>query len=592
MPCLGARNVNYARLAPVTDSYKPAKQSAKRHYGSHPYFTKRAWNVVQEYIKHFTQPNDVVLDPFGGSGVTAVESLVLRRKAIYCDISEWACFLARQTAIAPISLAAFDRAFARVAERAKDYICSLYSLPDSRINAMRHKYWFPRNVRLPTNADVKLVEDLFTKRMLFGLSALLHAIREDQDEVVRDLMLVAFSATLAKVNKTFLSAQNRKESRGGSSIFSIYRYKVAARPVELNVWEQFELRMRRLRAAKAETNELIGHFFREPDTAQFIKGSATRLSEFVNPESVDYIYTDPPYGGHIAYLDLSRMWNAWLGFRVNDEDHRNEVVVGGENKKTEQDYADLLKTSLCEMSKTLRLERWLSLVFAHWDPTYWRLIVETCREAGLEYVNMVAQPVGTVWSMHKKKNPLRVISGEWVLNFRKVGSARRRNLHKKANLGEIVRDEAEVCIVQNGGASTEMLYTALLPRLLEAGLLDGGGQKPRDLRTLLEQLFVFVPAHQRWHLKPNVTPNPRLPIQARVRYCVASLLHGGSRRPRRLTLSDILEIVCIRLGNGVAVSEEMVRNCMREFAHSCDDVHWEAPANGTQLDLLMGSAGS
>src|SRR5438046_10586899 len=89
---------------PLTKAIVPAKQAAKRHYGSHPYFTKRAWNVVQEYIRHFSAPGDTVLDPFGGSGVTAVESLVLRRKAVYVDLSEWACFLARPTALAPCAL--------------------------------------------------------------------------------------------------------------------------------------------------------------------------------------------------------------------------------------------------------------------------------------------------------------------------------------------------------------------------------------------------------------------------------------------------------------------------------------------------------
>jgi DNA modification methylase len=580
--------MNYARISPIAQSFKPNKQNAKRHYGSHPYFTKRAWNVVQEYIKHYTQPGDVVLDPFGGSGVAAVESLVLRRKAIYCDISEWACFLARQTAIAPISLTSLDRGFARVAQRVKDYILALYSESDSQINAMRYKHWFPRNVRLPKNADVTLVEDLFTKRMLLGLSALLAAIREETDETIQNLMLVAFSATLAKVNKTFLSAQNRKESRGGSSIFSIYRYKVARCPIELNVWEQFDLRMKRLRAAKAETNELIGDFYHEPETARFIKGSATRLADFLGPESVDYVYTDPPYGGHIAYLDLSCMWNAWLGFHVSDEDRGDEVVVGGERRKTEQEYAELLRASLLEISKVLRPERWLSLVFAHWDPTYWHLIVQTCQKAGLEYVNMVAQPVGTVWSMHKKKNPLRVISGEWILNFQKVACIRARKLSKKTDLEEVVREEAEACIVQHAGATTEMLYGALLPRLLEAGLLGDGSKMPRDIRVLLERFFIFVPSLQQWHLRPDAVPNARLPIESRVRYSVASLLHGFGRKSRRVTAPQILEAVSERLGNGVTLSEKMVRGYMKEFAQSSDGVHWQVPANGTQLDLLVG----
>src|SRR6266446_10770208 len=101
-----------SRVRPLAHAVKPSKQSAKRHYGSHPYFTKRAWNVVQAYIEHFSSPGDTVLDPFGGSGVTAVESLVLRRKAVYVDISAWATFLACQTAIAPINLSALRGAFA------------------------------------------------------------------------------------------------------------------------------------------------------------------------------------------------------------------------------------------------------------------------------------------------------------------------------------------------------------------------------------------------------------------------------------------------------------------------------------------------
>ena len=74
---------DYQNIQPISQPIEPKKQGAKRHWGSHPYFTRRAWNVVQEYIRTFSQPGDIILDPFGGSGVTAVESLVLRRQAIH-----------------------------------------------------------------------------------------------------------------------------------------------------------------------------------------------------------------------------------------------------------------------------------------------------------------------------------------------------------------------------------------------------------------------------------------------------------------------------------------------------------------------------
>jgi DNA modification methylase len=87
-------DLQYSRIPTVTRYVVPQKQAVKRHYGSHQYFTKRAWNVIQTYIENFTKPGDVVCDPFGGSGVTIVEALVLGRKGIYVDVSAWAGFLA------------------------------------------------------------------------------------------------------------------------------------------------------------------------------------------------------------------------------------------------------------------------------------------------------------------------------------------------------------------------------------------------------------------------------------------------------------------------------------------------------------------
>jgi len=55
------------------------------------------------------------------------------------------------------------------------------------------------------------------------------------------------------------------------------------------------------------------------ENLRVINGSALELNQFIDENSIDYIYTDPPYGGNIAYLDLSTMWNAWLGFPVTTE---------------------------------------------------------------------------------------------------------------------------------------------------------------------------------------------------------------------------------------------------------------------------------
>src|SRR5260370_37268129 len=102
--------------------------------------------------------------------------------------------------------------------------------------------------------------------MLQGMARVRAVIMKVRERAVRDLLLLAFSSTLARINRTFISTKNRRESRGGSAIFSIYRYKVAKNAVELPLWEQFVQRSRRLVEAKRETNRAISHLYRDRDT--------------------------------------------------------------------------------------------------------------------------------------------------------------------------------------------------------------------------------------------------------------------------------------------------------------------------------------
>ena len=105
---------DYRALRPPTEIRKVEKQSAKRHFGVHGYFTKQAYGVVQKYIANFTNPGDVVLDPFGGSGVTLVEALMLGRKATHIDLNPLSVFIA-ENLIAPVRIHDINGAFTQVA---------------------------------------------------------------------------------------------------------------------------------------------------------------------------------------------------------------------------------------------------------------------------------------------------------------------------------------------------------------------------------------------------------------------------------------------------------------------------------------------
>src|SRR5437773_7087740 len=87
-----------AAIQPILEAIPAERQEEARHYGVHPYFTRRPANVVRAYIDRYSREGDVVLDPFGGTGVTAIEAFLLGRKAIQNDLNPFANFIARNIA--------------------------------------------------------------------------------------------------------------------------------------------------------------------------------------------------------------------------------------------------------------------------------------------------------------------------------------------------------------------------------------------------------------------------------------------------------------------------------------------------------------
>ncbi len=94
-------------------------------YLMHKYWSRKPHNIVATYIAHFTAEDDVVLDPFGGSGVTANEALHLGRRSIHADVNPLATFIARTTA-RPIDVGVFESLAREVVERVTPAIQPLY----------------------------------------------------------------------------------------------------------------------------------------------------------------------------------------------------------------------------------------------------------------------------------------------------------------------------------------------------------------------------------------------------------------------------------------------------------------------------------
>ncbi|HTW59663.1 MAG TPA: DNA methyltransferase [Terriglobales bacterium] len=478
-------------IEPLKEPIAANRQGAKRHYGVHPYFTRRPYNVVREYILHYSKEKDHVLDPFGGSGVTAIEAFLENRTGVQNDINPLANFIAKGVVgLAKGNSSEYKAAVNELKERCEKRLAALQDADEKGLAKLGRGVKLPDNIKLPSNADVEFYHDLFSKRQLLSLAVIREGVDDLKSGPARAGMLLAWSATLAKLNKTFLSAEGRAESRGGSSIFSIYRYKIAKNPVELRPWATFEERAVNIIDAKAEIDKTIQHKEMTSGWHGEFEVHAKDIAELEKEcrGKIDYIFTDPPYGGHISYLDLSTLWNVWLGHNPSIKARERELIVGGELNHTEALYTSRLSDSVRACVNMLKKGRWLSIVFQHWNISYFEAILTGAAEAGAELRAAISQVGDPIWSMHKKKGNQSVLAGELILTFVRTGKP------------QYLRNHGELDVVSTVGEILEAAPRVVYGEQLFNQLVIQAWQKSAiGSLNISKDDFTKVVKHHGWH---------------------------------------------------------------------------------------------
>ncbi|MDR1963967.1 MAG: type I restriction enzyme HsdR N-terminal domain-containing protein [Planctomycetaceae bacterium] len=568
----------------LLDEISVRKRAMRRHFGVHGYFTKQSWDVVKAHIQNYSRPGDVILDPYGGSGVTAVEALMEHRKAINVDINPFANFLV-ESLIVPVNFDELHNAF----EQIKKGYWKHEPKTDEEIQKALRKYPRPNPIPLDKHADVRTADQLFSPKQTAQLGLLKSLIMKVQNENIRQSLMLMFSGLVTRVNLTYHTGKAAENAKGQSvaganaAAFQYYRYRIAPRPTDIDTMEFFERRYNAVVAAKVEMkNDITVDTIKN---VQIVKGTATDLS-FIENESVDYIYTDPPYGKKIPYLDLSAMWNAWLDLDVTEEDYKMEAIEGGEHPKTKDEYKQLIATSIKEMFRVLKFDRWLSFVFAHKDPEFWDLIINTAEQCGFEYIGAVSQKNGQT-SFKKRQRPFTVLSGQLIINFRKV---RNPKTLMKANIGtdttKLVLETIEGIIAKYQGATLEQINDELILKGLELGFLDILSKMFPDLTPFLLQNFSFDGKTGIFSIPANRSFKTHIDQNLRIKYYLTSYLVRCERQGKDAHFDDIIREVMPSLMNGCTPKNQTILSVLKDIAEPTGNDCWRLKQTG-QKEFAM-----
>lgn len=116
-------------------------------YKIHKYFARRPWNVFSQLIKVFSNPNDVVLDPFMGGGVTIYEALKLNRKVIGFDLNPLSVFIVKNMIKKSNDIQKFDNLYKDI----QNYINYLYSDYETISYDSKQASLFPQRIPIEWN---------------------------------------------------------------------------------------------------------------------------------------------------------------------------------------------------------------------------------------------------------------------------------------------------------------------------------------------------------------------------------------------------------------------------------------------------------
>ncbi|MEX0696306.1 MAG: DNA methyltransferase [Dongiaceae bacterium] len=193
--------------------------------------------------------------------------------------------------------------------------------------------------------------------------------------------------------------------------------------------------------------------------------------------SIDYVFTDPPFGGNIPYAEINFINEAWLGRYTDSAD---EITVSNSQNKTVADYRNLLTAALGELHRILKRSGKATLVFHSASADVWNALQTAYTRAGLtvECAGVLDKTQGSF----KQVTTAGAVRGDPVLLLGKKPAAAEQPIACVWKVAEQLRQEAG-SMLDPREQTAQRLYSRLITHYL----------------TNHQQVPLDADAFYRWH---------------------------------------------------------------------------------------------
>ncbi len=540
--------INYSiETKKIIETTKPSKHNPI--YDASMYWSQKSFNLASAIIELYTKKNEIVFDPFLGSGVTLIESISnsLNRRCIGCEINEEPIFMIRSSlqrdnnkkkierlrsfvkdlqelqhkyyhCVCPIcgnssiiKSIIFDKVNNEVVIKTVNATCPQHNTvkinPTTDIlRQMFCRYEYNSIINAPLITNTKLavregmhIKDIFTDRNFKVLDEIIGLKKSKYSDIenVIDYVLIGI-IHLCKITDTHSNSQ-----------WPLWTPSKDC--VEKNVIFTFERRAKKVESALRYASE---HYSRSYEASSFKnmlrpcgylihhKGIQNITDEDIQNESVDFILTDPPYLGQVAYSEYMQLYKPFLGLDFNLED---EIVVSSspERDKSTTSYFELLDSAFKVCSNKLKSGKYMCMYFHDCSLDVWCKLVEILKKNHFKYISQAH--VDKLYTLKNIISPKKSLNGDSLLIFRKELEYGQDEIACKENISEIEQNiilEAKHMISRFGPQSTPELYdNGLMEIIITNGWLIPLSKKYKSLVELFEKYLIWDTDSARWKAK-------------------------------------------------------------------------------------------
>jgi DNA modification methylase len=216
----------------------------------------------------------------------------------------------------------------------------------------------------PKRVGANTINQLYYKRTKYVLAYLYDLIHNEYSHLIKPLMFI-FTSMLPKLTRmNRYMPQHGSRALVGPMANTLY---IPPQCVENNPIDQFEYQAKKVIRALEECKQ----------------GCAVQICSATNSsienQSIDYVFTDPPFGSNIMYSELNVVSESWLKVFTNNNE---EAISNKTQHKGLPEYQEIMTRCFREYYRVLKPGHWMTVEFSNTSASFWNSLQYSITNAG------------------------------------------------------------------------------------------------------------------------------------------------------------------------------------------------------------------